>query len=183
VRRDYIDTLQWAKSVGGLKALIARADANAKIVNDWVAHTPWIENLAADPATRSNTSVCLKVTDPAVAKLSVDAQWTFVKDLVALLEKDGRRLRHRQSSRCAAGPSHLVRRDGRGGRCREAPAVARLGLREGKRSASEGGVNRVPGRAAGANPEFTVRAIPISAFWIPARATRPAGMTRTGSPK
>ena len=51
--------------------------------------TPWIENLAADPATRSNTSVCLKVVDPAVAKLSVDAQWTFVKDLVALLEKDG----------------------------------------------------------------------------------------------
>ena len=86
---DYIDTLQWAKSVGGLKALIVRADANAKIVNDWVARTPWIENLAADPATRSNTSVCLKVVDPAVAKLSVDAQWTFVKDLVALLEKDG----------------------------------------------------------------------------------------------
>src|SRR6188508_3033767 len=44
---DYIDTLQWAKSVGGLKALIVRADANAKIVNDWVARTPWIENLAA----------------------------------------------------------------------------------------------------------------------------------------
>ncbi len=86
---DYIDTLQWAKSAGGLQALIARADANAKIVNDWVARTPWIENLAADPATRSNTSVCLKVVDPAVAKLPVDAQWAFVKDLVALIEKDG----------------------------------------------------------------------------------------------
>jgi phosphoserine aminotransferase len=86
---DYIDTLQWAKGTGGLKALIARADANAKIVHDWVASTPWIENLAVKPATRSNTSVCLKIVDPAVAKLAVDAQWTFVKDLVALLEKDG----------------------------------------------------------------------------------------------
>lgn len=86
---DYLDTLQWAKSVGGLKALIARADANTRTIHDWVARTPWIENLAVNPATRSNTSVCLKIVDPAVAKLPVDAQWTFVKDMVALLEKDG----------------------------------------------------------------------------------------------
>jgi phosphoserine aminotransferase len=86
---DYLDTLQWAKSVGGLKALIARADANTRTIHDWVAATPWIENLAVNPATRSNTSVCLKIVDPAVAKLPVDAQWTFVKDMVALLEKDG----------------------------------------------------------------------------------------------
>jgi phosphoserine aminotransferase len=86
---DYLDTLDWAKSVGGLKSLIARADANAKAVNDWVAKTPWIENLAIDPKTRSNTSVCLKVVDPAVAALPVDAQWAFVKDMVALIEKQG----------------------------------------------------------------------------------------------
>src|SRR5690349_4551080 len=86
---DYLDTLQWAKSAGGLKALIARADANAKVLHDWVARTPWIENLATNPATRSNTSVCLKIVDAAIAKLPVDAQWTFVKDMVALLEKDG----------------------------------------------------------------------------------------------
>jgi phosphoserine aminotransferase len=86
---DYLDTLQWAKSVGGWKALTARADANTRTIHDWVARTPWIENLAGNPATRSNTSVCLKIVDPAVAKLPVDAQWTFVKDMVALLEKDG----------------------------------------------------------------------------------------------
>ena len=86
---DYLDTLTWAKSVGGLKGLIARADANTKVVSDWIAKTPWIENLATDPATRSNTSVCLKVVDPAVTALSTDAQWAFVKDLVALIEKEG----------------------------------------------------------------------------------------------
>jgi phosphoserine aminotransferase len=86
---DYLDTLAWAKSIGGLKGLIARADANAKAINDWVAKTAWIDNLATSPATRSNTSVCLKIVDPAVTALSVDAQWGFVKDLVALVEKEG----------------------------------------------------------------------------------------------
>ncbi len=85
---DYLDTLQWAKSIGGLKALRARADGNAKVIADWVAKTPWIEHLAANPAARSNTSVCLKVVDTAVAKLTVEAQWTFVKDLAAILEKE-----------------------------------------------------------------------------------------------
>ena len=55
---DYLDTLGWAKSAGGLKALRARADANAKVIADWVERTPWIEHLPNDPATRSNTSVC-----------------------------------------------------------------------------------------------------------------------------
>src|SRR3989454_2314207 len=67
---DYLDALAWAKSIGGLKALIARAEANAKVIADWVAVTPWIEFLARHPALRSNTSVCLKVVDPSVAKLS-----------------------------------------------------------------------------------------------------------------
>jgi phosphoserine aminotransferase len=86
---DYLDTLNWGKSVGGLNALIARADANAKAIAGWVARTPWIEFLAADPAIRSNTSVCLKVVDPAVTKLAPDAQAKFVKGIAAVLEKEG----------------------------------------------------------------------------------------------
>jgi phosphoserine aminotransferase len=86
---DYLDTLQWAKSLGGLKALIARADANTKVIAQWVAKTPWIEFLATQPATRSNTSVCLKVVDPAVTKLMPDAQAAFAKSLVAAIEKEG----------------------------------------------------------------------------------------------
>ena len=86
---DYLDTLAWAKSVGGLKALMARADANTKAIADWVAVTPWIDFLAGDPAIRSNTSVCLKVVDPAVGKLPADAQAAFVKDIAAALEKEG----------------------------------------------------------------------------------------------
>src|SRR4249920_1832526 len=58
---DYLDALNWGKSIGGLKGLMARADANAKVIHDWVAKTPWIANLAARDDTRSNTSVCLKI--------------------------------------------------------------------------------------------------------------------------
>ncbi len=86
---DYIDALQWAKSIGGLKALMARADANAGIIAEWVARTPWIEHLARVPGTRSNTSVCLTIVDKAITSLPTDAQWAFIKDLVALLEKEG----------------------------------------------------------------------------------------------
>jgi phosphoserine aminotransferase len=86
---DYLDALGWGKSVGGLDGLVGRADANAKAIADWVARTPWIENLAANPAIRSNTSVCLKVVDPAVLKLAPDAQAKFVKGVAAALEKEG----------------------------------------------------------------------------------------------
>jgi phosphoserine aminotransferase len=86
---DYLDALAWAKSAGGLKGLRARADANAKVIHDWVARTPWIANLAEKDETRSNTSVCLKIVDPAITSLSHDAQWVFVKDLVARIEKEG----------------------------------------------------------------------------------------------
>jgi phosphoserine aminotransferase len=85
---DYLDTLNWAKSIGGLKGLIAKADANAKAIADWVARTAWVDFLAKDPATRSNTSVCLKVVDPAVTALAPEAQAAFVKDLVSALEKE-----------------------------------------------------------------------------------------------
>ena len=86
---DYLDALNWAKSVGGLKGMIGRADANTRALSDWVAKTPWIDFLAADPAIRSNTSVCLKVVDPAVTALPADAQAAFAKALVAALEKEG----------------------------------------------------------------------------------------------
>jgi phosphoserine aminotransferase len=86
---DYLDTLQWAKSIGGLKALQARADANAKVIADWVARTSSIDFLTRDPALRSNTSVCLKVVDPAVTRLSAEAQAGFVKEIAAALDKEG----------------------------------------------------------------------------------------------
>ena len=122
---------------------MARADANAKAVADWVERTPWIAFLAADPAIRSNTSVCLKVVDPAVLKLPADAQAKFVKGIAAALEKEGCRLRHRRLSRRAVGLAHLVRRDRRSIRCRGADALARLGLCAGQGRAAEGGVRSI----------------------------------------
>ncbi|ABE61965.1 phosphoserine aminotransferase apoenzyme [Nitrobacter hamburgensis X14] len=86
---DYLDALNWAKSVGGLKGMIARADANTRALSDWAAKTPWIDFLAADPAIRSNTSVCLKVIDPAITSLPAEAQAAFAKKLVAAVEKEG----------------------------------------------------------------------------------------------
>ena len=86
---DYLDALQWGKSIGGLDALIARADANTRVIADWVAVTPWVEFLAKVPATRSNTSVCLSIVDPAVTALAVDAQSAFAKNLAAAVEKEG----------------------------------------------------------------------------------------------
>jgi len=86
---DYLDALEWAQSIGGLKALHARADANTKVIADWVARTSWIDFLTRDPALRSNTSVCLKVVDPAVSRLPAEAQAAFVKGIAAALEKEG----------------------------------------------------------------------------------------------
>ena len=86
---DYLDALEWAQSIGGLKALHARADANAKVIADWVARKSWIDFLTRDPALRSNTSVCLKVIDPAVTRLPGEAQAIFVKGIAAALEKEG----------------------------------------------------------------------------------------------
>jgi phosphoserine aminotransferase len=85
---DYLDTLNWAKSIGGLKALMARADANTKAIAEWVAGTPWVDFLAKQPAIRSNTSVCLRIVDPAVTAMNADAQSAFIKGLVASLEKE-----------------------------------------------------------------------------------------------
>jgi phosphoserine aminotransferase len=86
---DYLDALGWAEQIGGLEALQARADANARVLFDWVERTPWVANLAVDERTRSNTSVCLRFVDPAVSGLPVDAQGAFAKQIAALLDKEG----------------------------------------------------------------------------------------------
>ncbi len=76
---DYIDALKWAAGLGGLQALHARADNNAAMLAEWVERTSWIDFLCADPALRSNTSVCLKITDPMVSALDEAEQRRFVK--------------------------------------------------------------------------------------------------------
>lgn len=85
---DYLDALAWSKDVGGLKGLNARADANFAVIAAWVEKTPWVDFLAVEPATRSNTSVCLKVVDPRIAALPADAQADFAKKLASVLEKE-----------------------------------------------------------------------------------------------
>ncbi len=86
---DYLDTLTWAEGIGGLPALHARADANAKTIYDWVARTPWIAPLAVDPATYSNTGVCLVIADPDVLARGDAAVSAFAAGLVARLEREG----------------------------------------------------------------------------------------------
>jgi phosphoserine aminotransferase len=86
---DYIDALQWAKDLGGLDALIAKADRNAKVILDWVARTPWIANLAQNPATASNTSVCLVISDPDIVARGADTVAQGAKGITSLLDKEG----------------------------------------------------------------------------------------------
>ncbi|HFB2047727.1 MAG: phosphoserine transaminase [Hyphomicrobiaceae bacterium] len=83
---DYLDALTWAERVGGVKVLIRQADLNANILHKWVEHTPWISNLAVEPATRSNTSVCLKIVDPTIVGLSEMRQIAFINTIVSMLE-------------------------------------------------------------------------------------------------
>lgn len=86
---DYIDALDWAASVGGAKGLIQRSEANYAALQAWVDRTDWVENLAVDPATRSCTSVCLKIVDPWFTALDKDAQAGVPKAIASLLEKQG----------------------------------------------------------------------------------------------
>jgi phosphoserine aminotransferase len=86
---DAVDALKWAASIGGLAEMRRRADANLGVLEAWVQKTTWVAFLAEDPSIRSNTSVCLKVIDPAVTSLSEDAQADFAKKLAGLLEKEG----------------------------------------------------------------------------------------------
>jgi len=85
---DYLDALSWAESVGGLDGTIARSDTNAAVIAGWVERTPWVDFLARVPETRSNTSACLKIVDPAVLAL-LPKQWDeFPKRMAALLDAE-----------------------------------------------------------------------------------------------
>jgi len=86
---DYLDALNWAKGLGGLDALVARADANAAAINSFVDKSPWLANLAVDASTRSNTSVCLQIVDPDVTALDSKGQEAFAKGMVSALDKAG----------------------------------------------------------------------------------------------
>ncbi len=89
VIEDAIDAMEWARAIGGLEALKARADGNAAMIADWVAATDWVGHLARVPETRSNTSVCLKIVDPDIAALPADGQAKFAKALAGRLEAEG----------------------------------------------------------------------------------------------
>ena len=86
---DYLDALKWAKSIGGLKVLMKRADENFAVLDKFVTKTPWIDFLAKVPQTRSNTSVCFKIVDRDVVKLDAEKQAAFAKAIVNRLEKAG----------------------------------------------------------------------------------------------
>jgi len=86
---DYLDALKWGQSIGGLKGLIAKADANFSVIDAFVEKTAWVGNLAAVPETRSNTSVCLTIVDPEVAALDASGQTAFSKGLVSMLDAEG----------------------------------------------------------------------------------------------
>lgn len=86
---DYLDALSWAESIGGRSALFARADANAKVIADWVERTPWIAFLAEKPAIRSNTSVCLKIIDREILVAPADTQAAVAKQIASTLEMLG----------------------------------------------------------------------------------------------
>src|SRR6201994_2590815 len=86
---DAVDALKWAASIGGLTEMKRRADSTLAVLESWAQKTAWVAFLASDPASRSNTSVCLKVIDPAVTPLSDDAQADVAKKLAAVLEKEG----------------------------------------------------------------------------------------------
>jgi len=86
---DQIDALRWAESVGGLKGLIARSQASLRVIDDWVAQSSWAAFLAADPAVRSWTSVCLIIKAPFFVALSLEQQTAAAKKVASLLEKEG----------------------------------------------------------------------------------------------
>lgn len=86
---DALDGLRWAESIGGAEALIARSEANLATMADWVEKTDWVEFLAADPAIRSCTSVCLSIVDPWFASLPDKVQAAVPKRMEALLDAEG----------------------------------------------------------------------------------------------
>ncbi len=86
---DYLDALDWARSIGGLDALMARADGNARIISDWVERTSWVSFLTENPEHRSNTSVCLRLARETLAGLSAEQAASVPKRVASLLETEG----------------------------------------------------------------------------------------------
>ena len=86
---DYLNSLLWAESLGGVKGLIQRAECNAKVLLDWMERTSWVENLAAEPRTRSTSSICLVISDPAVRALPRDGRAAFARRIVKILHDEG----------------------------------------------------------------------------------------------
>jgi len=86
---DYLDALTWAESVGGLKGLIKRSNDNLAVLDSWTRKSGWAGFLAKDQAIRSNTSVCIKITDPWFASLSDEAKADAAKKIASVLEKEG----------------------------------------------------------------------------------------------
>ncbi|MCM1984235.1 phosphoserine transaminase [Lyngbya confervoides] len=86
---DALDGLRWAEGIGGLPGLIARSQANLTAIAAWVDRTDWVDFLAVDPATRSNTSICLKIVDPWYQDLPADDQAQKAKQIVTLLDQEG----------------------------------------------------------------------------------------------
>ena len=86
---DALDSLIWAEQIGGLKGLLARSQANLDTLAAWVERTAWVDFLAERPEIRSNTSICLKIVDPAYTALSSEEQANRAKQLANLLDKAG----------------------------------------------------------------------------------------------
>jgi phosphoserine aminotransferase len=86
---DALDGLRWAEEIGGLPELVRRSKANLAAVAEWVKLTPWVEFLAADPAIRSSTSICLKIADQWFTNLPAEEQARIPKKIVSLLEAEG----------------------------------------------------------------------------------------------
>ena len=86
--QDYLDALDWVERVGGLAGTIARSNANASVIAEWVTRTPWVDFLARVPETRSNTSVCLKIVDPEVMALPPEMGDALPRRMAALLDRE-----------------------------------------------------------------------------------------------
>ena len=141
---DYIDALHWAKSLGGLEALCARADANAGAIADWVETTPWVDFLA-DGSRDALQHQRLPESRRPASRRAFGRRPGRIRQGPRGPAREGKdRLRHRRLSRCAAGSADLVRRDGRNRRRRRPDAMARLRLRARKVQARQGGVSRPP---------------------------------------
>jgi len=85
---DHLDGLAWAQRIGGLPALVGRANDNLQVITDWVARTGWVDFLAEAPSVRSNTSVCLKIVDPDVTAMEAGSRDGIARDIAALLAEE-----------------------------------------------------------------------------------------------